>query len=327
MQAIVIGSARAEGRGIVRGKLKTGVLPDGSPLEIPVVIARGAEDGPVLWLHGCVHGNEYCGAFTILELMRALDVNQLRGAVVALPILNLAAFQKMQRMSPFELYGGGDLNRCFPGQKDGPLTQQIGHAIYSHLKRYANFLIDYHTAFTGDTRWALYADVGGAVSEAGLGIAKAYGFKHTLPAPPTILGGSAMMAAAKDGIPAYIVESGGINSAFTRDLVRDGAERLRNVLRHLKMLPGAVTDYGTLTLFSNFAWCNAPFGGLFRAAVKPGDPIKKGAAVGTFYNLHGDKIGAAKAPASGIVLATHAGPVMPQGDTMVHIGLNPRQAA
>lgn len=327
MQSIVVGSARADGRGVFRGKLRTGILPDGEPLEIPVVVARGAEDGPVLWLHGCVHGNEYCGTFTILEFMRSLDPNTLKGAVVALPILNLSAFQKMQRMSPYELYGGGDLNRCFPGQKDGPLTQQIGHAIYSNLKQYANVLIDYHTAFTRDTCWALYADVGDAVSKAGFGIAKAYGFKHTLPAPPTILGGSSMMAAAKDGIPAYIVELGGINAAFTRDQVRDGAERLRNVLRHLKMLPGTVTDYGPLTLFSNFAWCNAPIGGLFRAAVKTGIPIKKGDKVGDFYNTHGDKIGTARAPASGIVLAIYGGPIMPQGDTLVHIGLNPRQAA
>ena len=59
-----------------------------------------------------------------------------------------------------------------------------------------------------------------------------------------------------------IVEAGGIGQAFDTDTVTDGAERLRNVLRHLKMLAGSVTDYGPLTYFSNFAWVNAVRGGL-----------------------------------------------------------------
>ena len=54
--------------------------------------------------------------------------------MVALPVLNITAFERNQRISPFELYGGGDLNRCFPGKADGTVTQQMAHAIYTQLK-------------------------------------------------------------------------------------------------------------------------------------------------------------------------------------------------
>ena len=64
------------------------------------------------------------------------------------------------------------------------------------------------------------------------------------------------------------MEAGGIGPAFEPETVLKGAERLRNVLRHLGMLPAKLTDYGTLTYFSNFAWVNATHGGLFQPAVQ-----------------------------------------------------------
>src|SRR5215212_8651615 len=112
---IEVGTARSMGPGVVNGHLPLTDLPDGTKLQEPVMIVQGERDGPVLWLHGCVHGNEYCGTFIIHEFLRGLRPQELAGAVVALPALNLSAFQKNQRMSPFEGYHGGDLNRNFPG--------------------------------------------------------------------------------------------------------------------------------------------------------------------------------------------------------------------
>ncbi len=325
MKTIEIGTARSTAPGTTKGFLKVGDLPDGQPIRIPVVIVRGETDGPVAWMHGCVHGNEYCGTFIIHDLLRSLDPKTLKGTVVALPILNITAFETKQRMSPFEGYNGGDLNRCFPGQAHGPLTQQMAHAIYQPLKQYADVLLDFHTALTSDVAWALYADLPGDVGARGRAIAKAFGYRSTLPAPGDILGGSAMMTAAKDGIPAFIVEAGGKGPAFTDEIVADATERLRNVLRHLGMLEGAVTDYGAQWHFSNFAWVHSTQGGLFQRSVACGDRVEAGQSIGQYYDLHGLPSGEARAPESGIVLAIHPGPVMSTGETLIHIGLNPRE--
>jgi len=325
MKEITIGTATSRPGAIAKGHLKVGDLPDGRPVQIPVMIARGGKPGPTLWLHGCVHGNEYCGTYIIHELFRGLDPQALSGTVVALPILNLTAFRKKQRVSPFEGYGGSDLNRCFPGKPDGSLTEQMAHAIYSQLKQHADYLIDFHTAMTADVRWALYADTEGEVGKQAEGIARAFGFKSTLPAPMDILGGSAMMTAAADGIPGYIVEAGGKGPAFTPELVADGCERLRNVLRHLKMLAGKVTDHGPLTYFSNFAWVHSTRGGLFQPAVRCGDRLEEGTVLGHYYDLYGEPDGEARSPHRGVVLAINAGPLMANGQTLVHIGLDPRE--
>lgn len=325
MDTIEIGTAVSTSAGIAKGRLKTGELPDGQPIGIPVVIVRGATDGPTLWLHGCVHGAEYCGAFIVHELIRSLSPQALKGTVVALPILNLTAFRTKQRMSPFEGYNGGDLNRNFPGNASGTLTQQIAHAIYAELRKHADYLIDMHTAMTDDVRWALFANVPGEVGKKGEGIARAFGFRSTLPAPPDILAGSSMMTAAKDGIPSFIIEAGGKGPGFSDDTVRDCAERLRNVMRHLSMLDGPVTDYGKQWHFSNFAWVHSTRGGLFQRTVKCGDKVEKGMVIGQYFDLHGRPSGQAHAPEPGIVLAIHPGPVMASGETLIHIGLDPRE--
>lgn len=79
------------------------------------MIVRGAADGPTVWLHGCVHGDEYCGAFIVHEVLRSVDPRQLAGTVVALPVLNITAFHSGRRMSPFgHQPGAADAERGHP---------------------------------------------------------------------------------------------------------------------------------------------------------------------------------------------------------------------
>jgi predicted deacylase len=59
--------------------------------------------------------------------------------------------------------------------------------------------------------------------------------------------------------------------------------------------------------------------------VKCGERIEKGAVLGQYFDLHGRPAGEAHAPQPGIVLAIHSGPVMASGETLVHIGLDPRE--
>ena len=325
MATLSIGTAVLQGAGRAHGYLKVGDMPDGRSMQIPVLLARGDRPGPTLWLHGCVHGNEACGAFVVHQLLRDLDTAALSGTVVGLPILNITAFRSKARMSPFEGFAGGDLNRCFPGKADGTLTEQMAHTIYTELKAHATHLIDLHTAMTADVRWALFPNAGGDVGAQSEAMARAFGFTSTLPAPMDILGGSAMMVAARDRIPGLIVEAGGKGPAFTATLVSEVVDRLRNVMRQLGMLQGAVTPSGPLTYFSNFAWVRAVQGGLFQRAVHCGERVKVGTVLGHYWDLWGQPTGEAVSTHAGVVLAIHPGPLMASGETLVHIGLDPRE--
>lgn len=325
MNTIKVGTAEATAAGRFQGVLEVGSLPDGAPIELPVVIVRGVADGPVLWMHGCVHGNEYCGTYSIHEFIRSLDPGTVKGAVVALPILNLAGFRSRQRSSPFELFNNTDMNRCFPGSPNGGMTEQMAYVVFEELKRNATHFVDFHTAYTPDTRWALFCDLPGTVTEVGRRMAEAFGYENTLPTPPGTLHNSALMAAGREGIPGYLVEAGGLGPAFSRETVLDVAERLRNLGRAIGLLSGEVTRHPALTTFSNFHWATAPRGGLFVKHVSCGDLVAEGQPIGTYYDVFGDEDGTATAPASGVVLAINPGPIIPQGDVLIHIGLDPRK--
>jgi uncharacterized protein len=320
---ITIGTARSTGPGVVKGWFRIADAPDGSALNIPVTIVRGEQNGPVMWMHGCVHGHEFCGTYIIHETVRSLDPATLRGTVIAVPILNLSASQARQRMSPYEYYHGGDMNRQFPGDPNGTFTQQMAHRIYNEIKAHADILIDFHTASTPDVRWALYPRVGGKVEEVSEKLARGFGYRDTLPARPPLLTGSAMMTAAKDGIAVYLVECGGKVRAFTDEAVMDGAERMRNAMRAVGMLDGPVTDYGKMYNFSTFAWVTVTRGGLFQRAVNCGDRLEKGTVVGHYFDVYGNELEPALSPHPGIVLSINPGPATSNGDTLVHIGLDP----
>jgi len=326
MRDIEVGTAHSHGPGVTKGMLQIGYLPEGYPMEIPVIILQGAQDGPVMWMHGCVHGNEYCGAYSIHQFIRALDPAELRGTVVALPVLNITGFQRQQRMSPFEGYNGGDLNRHFPGNPAGTLTDQMAHHIWQVFRKYADVHVDMHTAMTPDTRWALFAPAEGPAGVRAEAMARAFGYENMLPTPLSILGGSSLVEGAKAGIPGLIVEAGGLGPSFSMETVADVAERLRNVLRALDMLPGATQQHAPATFFSDFAWITATRGGLFKRAVQCGQRISKGEIVARFYDVFGELVEETPSPESGVVLATGAGPLMPPGEIVVHIGLNPRAA-
>ena len=106
-----------EERDRVADTLRLAQALGGEAVTIPVMIARGATPGPVLWLHGCVHGDEYCGAFILHEAFRSIDPGALAGAVVALPVLNITASQRGQRMSPFATFGHGAAKGCHPSRR------------------------------------------------------------------------------------------------------------------------------------------------------------------------------------------------------------------
>jgi len=323
---IIIGTASSTKAGRVTGALDVGSAPDGAKIAVPVVIVQGEKDGPVLWLHGSVHGNEYCGTYIIHEFLRGLKPAELSGAVVAIPVVNVPAFQSNRRTSPFEIFNGGDMNRQFPGDAAGVATQQMAGVIFEQLKRYAGVFVDFHTAITPDVRWALFPKADGEVGATSEEIARTFGYRDTLPAPMNILAGSALMTAAKAGIPGLIVECGGKGPAFTTDAVRDASERLRNVARALGILPGSAKAAQPMTFFSNFLWVTASRGGLFEKTVSCGDRIVEGAVIGRYSDVWGNPVGDARAPQGGVVLAINGGPVIGQGETLIHIGLDPRPA-
>jgi predicted deacylase len=207
---------------------------DADVLDLPLLIANGAMDGPRVAILGGVHGDEYEGIVSTSRIWHDLDPSDLHGTVLMVPVSNPPAFQAGTRTSPID---GLNLARTFPGKLDGTATQRIAHVIAESVIRPSDFLIDLHSAgqhYAMPLLAGAYAgrDALGARCEAA---ALAFG-APVYWAHPDIAPGRSLSVALDAGVPSMYAECGGGGRVRPADL-RVYKLGVRRVLAHLGMLP------------------------------------------------------------------------------------------
>ena len=139
-----VGTARAARGTSVRGAIPVGLDASGRLREIPVLICRGEEDGPVLWINGATHGDEPEGALSIFKLFAGLRPADLRGTVVGVPAMNVPAFEAGKRGDPLDTFSH-DMNRIYPGRPDGYPTERAAWAHWQAMRDACDLQIAIHS--------------------------------------------------------------------------------------------------------------------------------------------------------------------------------------
>lgn len=153
---ISIGTARSEPGSIQYGRWEALGHPTGHTEFLPVVIAQGKEDGPCLWLTAGIHGPEQAGPLVLYQLITQDLVAQMRGTLVAIPALNPAGLRTEKR-EPY--HAPKDPNRLWPDgkpvkppapDKEPPSSLEMAYKrLFGEIEASADYLIDYHCAWTG----------------------------------------------------------------------------------------------------------------------------------------------------------------------------------
>lgn len=287
-------------------------------LELPVIDARGATDGPTLCLLAGVHGCEYSSIHAVRSFMRGLDTAALSGRVVAVPFVNPASFStRTPFVSPQD---GRNPNRSFPGDPAGSFTEALVHHVFRELIEPSDFLVDLHG---GDMVEALEPFVlldESDVEADARRMAIAFGFANLVQAPRgERIEGTTIAAAGDAGIPAIVAEAGGrgLLEQPAVDLLAGG---VGSVLRELGMLPGDPSPAPSRRLARRFAWLYAPVPGWWRAEIVPGDEVEAGQRLGAIDNLFGDELVEITAPEDGIVLFMTSVPAMAENGILCGLG-------
>ena len=110
-------------------------------VHLPIVSIRSG-DGPTLVLTGGNHGDEYEGPIALMKLARSLDVEEIDGQVIIIPALNYPAVLAGHRVSPLD---GVNMNRAFPGRRDGTVSSMIAHFVYQKILPLADAVLDIHS--------------------------------------------------------------------------------------------------------------------------------------------------------------------------------------
>ncbi len=104
------------------GKRVKGMLQvENHDLKLPVCAVCGCKEGPVVLITAGIHGAEYIGIQTARELSKELDRKDKRYHSVSSCANPQAAFSYTRLFVPED---GKNLNRAFPGKKDGSLSEK-----------------------------------------------------------------------------------------------------------------------------------------------------------------------------------------------------------
>jgi len=110
-------------------------------VHLPITSIRNG-DGPTLVLTGGSHGDEYEGPITLMKLVRTLSAEEIKGQVIVIPALNFPAVVAGTRVSPID---GVNMNRAFPGQRNGSVSMMIAHFVQEKILPLADALVDIHS--------------------------------------------------------------------------------------------------------------------------------------------------------------------------------------
>ena len=94
-----------------------------TPVQVPVIVERAKEDGPVVLLMAGMHGDEINGMEIIRRVIRKGYHKPTAGIIICIPVFNIFGFLNVMRVLP----DGRDLNRSFPGAKNGSLASQFAY--------------------------------------------------------------------------------------------------------------------------------------------------------------------------------------------------------
>lgn len=255
------------------------VLATGQKVELVVHTITGEEDGPTLVLFGGIHGDEAMGVEAVRRIIDAVEQVPLKGKVVAVPVCNPQSFETMTRHT---VQDGLNLNRIFPGDAGGSVTEQLAAAL-TQIVQTANYFIDYHSS-------GLYSTVDYAyVHEPSRAMAAAFGtqllYHHDS------YTGSSTEIALQRGIPAMVSELGG-GGQLTMDYLRKAVDGTLRVLRAIGMSDGG-DDAGDTrpeqTVLTRIATLRPRHGGTIISQFTPeqlGTSIPKGTVLGKVINPH-----------------------------------------
>ncbi len=160
-KSISLGTATAQPGSIQYGRWEALGHPTGHTEFLPVIIAQGKDEGPCLWLTTGIHGPEQAGPLVLYQLITPELLAHLTGTIVAIPALSPAGLRTMKRepyhapKDPNRLWPDGRPDKPQDPDKEPPSSLELAYrSLFEEICATADYLIDFHNAWTGSISFA-----------------------------------------------------------------------------------------------------------------------------------------------------------------------------
>ena len=314
----VLGGVTAAPGTLASGELPVPAGTGDQGTVIPFTILHGSKPGPVLALVAGTHGVEYPPVLALQRLRASIDPRTLSGTVVLVHMANMPSF--LARTIYYGPKDGQNLNRVFPGKRDGTLSERIAFVLTTAVIDRATHVIDIHCGDGNEwlrpySYWVVTAAP--QVVAASKDLALAFGLDHIVidterPTDPTASVYLANTAMTR-GKPALTAESGGWSRTDEESIAR--IERgVAGVLKHLGMRPEGPGPVAHPVWLGRNEVLRSGFTGLLYPMVEPGQTVAQGTIIARVTDFHGRMLEEIRAPFAGEILYVVATPPIAKGE-------------
>ncbi|MFH1749944.1 MAG: succinylglutamate desuccinylase/aspartoacylase family protein [bacterium] len=300
---------------------------DLSRRHLPLMSAESKNSGPVVWLNGCIHGDEVGGMVVIQEIFKQIKDKLQNGKILAFPIMNPIGFETATRGIALS---EEDLNRSFPGNLKGSLAERIARQIFSHIiQSQPSLVLDLHNDWTNSIPYALIESRSGLennqVWQKSKNFAKKTKLINVLDSEK--IDSSLTYNLIKNNIPALTLELGASYIVDEKN-INIGLNAVWNVLQTLNMVkplknpdqyPISQSIKDKILTYSDKPYCSNS--GIIRFLVKRGQIVKKNQKLARIYNAFGKLQETILAPQNSVILGTAEYSVVFPGTHIVALGI------
>lgn len=276
-----------------------------SPLYMPIKVINGKKPGPCLAVFSVLKGTELNGLEIANRLVNSIDVSQIAGTIIIIPVLNVYALIHY----PSKLKTANDLAKCFPGNEHGSYGERMAHLVTEEILKKADYCIELQTGdFNHNILPQVYCNFDDKRSRE---LAKV--FKSPVITNVTLEGNAFRQTAEELKIP-FLVYQAGEAMRFDENAIALGVEGVKNVMRSVDILAKEPQKEFSPIFSRDEDWLVAHRGGILNTTVSLGQSIEEGETIG-FIN---DPFGAESSepitsPQKGIVVGVNTSPLIHEG--------------
>ncbi len=289
----------------------SGAAIEGFASPAPVIVLNGSGPGPVLCLTAAVHGDELNGIEVVRRVLDEIELEELNGAIIGVPIVNIQGFYRGTRYLPDRR----DLNRHFPGNARGSAATRMAHSFFTEVIRHCSALIDLHTGSLNRTNLPQV--------RANLNIASVtrmtQAFGATVVLHSTGDKGSLRRAATEAGIPAVTFEMGE-PMRVQPEQVEHGAKAIETLMYSLGMTRTRRYWGEPEPVYYASKWVRVDHGGILFSDVALGERVSEGELLGVVTDPISNEQYRLYAPTSGRILGMALNQVVLPGFAAYRIG-------
>lgn len=307
----LLGTEIKPGRG-ARVTLEVAKLHTNTPIQIPVIVQHARKKGPTLLLLAGLHGDEVNGTEVVRRMIKKGWHKPSYGTVICIPVFNIFGFLNLSREFP----DGRDLNRSFPGTKNGSLASQFAYIFMKEIAPLADVVIDFHTGASQRNNYPqTRCDFKDLETKKLCDI-----FAAPFTIDSKLIAKSIRHAVTKIG-KKYILFEGGKANRIDNFIVNEAIAGTKRVMTELGIRYFDQDPPEKKSVIISYSrWVRASSSGVLNLRIQNGQFVDKGTILATIADPYGKFARSVKAPFDGYIFNVNETPLVNKGDALFHMG-------